>query len=336
VKRRAFISGIGAAAVASRVTPAWADLYSDVKIGLSTPANFQDNGVFVWIKTCSDLLQQAGFGVRIYPNSTIGGEHERISQMQLGLLDINATGGDEIARWSPMAAAGARPFLVNSYDHMSRLIADTPYIEAISADLRKQGLELIDFAYTASMVGLFTHNTPVHNLADLQKLRLRVLSEADFSLLRAWQVRGVKVAWEEVAQALQTGIVDAYLNPPNIATMFGHGTVLDYFSDLRMGPASRLLVASTRWLDSLTSIQRDELQGIFLQARAANRDWARDREALDRQRLEKTGIEWISLTEENRNGWVEASKAIPPSAWDTPEATGQYLEWVEATRRAGE
>lgn len=335
MKRRGFISGIGAAALSSHIAPVWADLCSDVKIGLSTPANFQDNGVFVWIRTCADLLEEAGFGVRIFPNSTIGGEHERISQMQLGLLDINATGGDEIARWSPMAAAGARPFLVNSYDHMSRLIADTPYVEAISIDLRKHGLELIDFAYTASMVGLFTRNTPVHNLADLQKLRLRVLSEADFNLLRAWKVRGVKVAWEEVAQALQTGIVDAYLNPPNIATMFGHGTVLDYFSDLRMGPASRLLVASTRWLDSLSAAQHDTVQDIFLQARAANRAWARDREVLDRQRLEKTGIEWISLSAESRNGWVEASKAIPPSDWDTPEATEQYLAWVEATRGNG-
>ncbi len=336
MKRRALIQGMGGAVLAGCLGSARADVYSDVKIGMSTPANFQDNGVFVWIKTCADLLEQNGFGVRIYPNSTIGGEHERISQMQLGLLDINATGGDEVARWSPMAAAGARPFLVNSYDHMSRLIADTPYVEAISRDLRPHGLELVDLAYTASMVGLFTRGTPVHHLSDLQKLRLRVLSEADFSLLRAWQVRGVKVAWEEVAQALQTGIVDAYLNPPNVATMFGHGTVLDYFSDLRMGPASRLLVASTHWLDSLTPAQRDQVQGFFLQARAANRAWARDREALDRRRLEKTGIEWITLSDEARQDWVDASTAIPPSAWDTPEASAQYLEWVEATRRPGE
>ena len=336
MSRRSFLQVMGGVALAGCYAPARADLYTDVKIGMSTPANFQDNGVYVWIKTCADLLREAGFGVRIYPNSTVGGEHERVSQMQLGLLDINGTGGDEIARWSPMAAAGARPFLVNSYDHMSRLIADTPYVEAISADLRPHGLELVDLAYTASMVGLFTRNTPVHHLADLQKLRLRVLSEADFSLLRAWNVRGVKVAWEEVAQALQTGIVDAYLNPPNIATMFGHGTVLDYFTDLRMGPASRLLVVSTKWLDSLTATQRDDVQGFFLQARAANRAWARDREALDRERLEKTGIKWITLPDENRNEWVDASMAIPPSDWDTPEASAQFLAWVEETRRPGE
>jgi len=311
--------------------PAWADLINDVKMGMSTPANFQDNGVYVWIKTCADLMAEAGYGIRVYPNSTIGGEQERTIQTQLGLLDINATGGDELARWSPMIAAGARPFRIDSYDHLSRLIEQTPYIERITTELRPQGLVLVDFVYTASMVGLFTRNTPVHRLEDLQKLRLRVLSEADFNLLRAWRVRGVKVAWEEVAQALQTGIVDAYLNPPNVATMFGHGSVLDYFSDLRMGPASRLLVASADWWDAFTAYEQDELRAIFKAARMANREWTRNREELDRRRLEATGIEWLSLSNDHRAAWVQASLEIPQSAWETQEATAQFDAWVEST-----
>jgi len=335
VNRRGFVQAIGAAAFAGCMRPCRANLATDVKIGMSTPASMEHNGVYVWIKTCSDALENAGFGTRVYPNSTLGGDRERTYQMQLGLLDINATGGDEIGRWSPMIAATARPFLIGSYDHMSRLLSETPFIERVSSELRPYGLELVDMAYTASMVGLFTRGKPVHNMGDLRQLRLRVLSEADFALLRAWDVRGVQVAWEEVAQGLQTGIIDAYLNPPNIALMFGHGSVLDYFTDLRMGPAGRMVVASTKWLDTLSSGQRDDVNRAFADARAANRAWTTAMLSEDRTNLEKAGIEWIELDAGARQEWVEASAAIPPGVWETPEADAQYLEWIEQTRRPG-
>jgi TRAP-type C4-dicarboxylate transport system substrate-binding protein len=333
VNRRGFIQGTTMALLAGSMRSAFGNLASDVKIGMSTPASLENNGVFVWIKTCAGHLQRSGFGTRLYPNSTLGGDRERTYQMQLGLLDLNSTGGDEIGRWSPTIAAMAHPFVIESYDHMSRFISETPFIEQVSRELRPYGLELVDSAYTASMVGLFTRGTPVHTMDDLRQLRLRVLSEADFALLRAWDVRGVQVAWEEVAQGLQTGIIDAYLNPPNIALMFGHGSVLDYFTDLKMGPAGRLVVASTKWLDSLSPSERDEVDDAFAAARKANREWTRTTQSIDRQNVERAGIEWIEMDPGDRREWVEASAAIPAGDWETPEATARYLEWVEQTRR---
>ncbi|MCC7395287.1 MAG: TRAP transporter substrate-binding protein DctP [Sphingomonadaceae bacterium] len=302
------------------------------KVGMSTPADVVNNGVYAWIEACVEILRGAGWETRIYPNSAVGGERDRIYQSQLGLLEINETGGDEIGRWSPMAHASGRPFLIDSYDHMSRILSDTPFLSRISHELAPYGLQLVDMAYTGSMVGLFTRGTPVRRLADLRKLRLRVLSAADFHLLNAWRVNGVQVAWEEVAQALQSGMVDAYLNPPNVAPMFGHGTVLDYFTDLRMGPAARLIVVSTKWLNGLDALERATLERSFAAGRAANRRWISASQARDRQKLAEVGIEWIDLTVEERAEWLAACAAIPPDAWDRPDATAQYNRWIEETR----
>lgn len=313
-----------------------ADLEHAVKIGMSTPANATHNGVYAWIGACVEALRAQNWPVRIYPNSSIGNERDRVYQTQLGLLEINETGGDEIGRWSPLAHASARPFLINSYDHMNRFLADTPYLEQVSRDLDRHGLQLIDVAYTGSMVGLFTRGTPVRAMADLRRLRLRVLSSADFSLLHAWNVRGVQVAWEEVAQALQSGMVDAYLNPPNIAPMFGHGSVLDYFTDLRMGPAGRFIVVSTKWLAQLSGDQRQALENAFAAGRSANRAWINQTISRDRVRLEQVGIEWIDLSDDQRGEWMRASAAIPPSRWDHPDATALYNRWIEQTREASQ
>lgn len=309
-------------------------LKDDVKFGFSTPADLKNNGVYVWVQACAKVLTQRGFGVRTYPNSSLGGEMERLYQTQLGLMEMNVTSGDSIGRWSPMVYAGARPFLIETYDHMDRLLTETPYLKAISDELAPHGLEVIDMVYTGSMVGLFTRKLAVHRLSDLRKLRLRVLSAADMDLLHAWDVRGVQVAWEEVAQALQTGMVDAYLNPPNIAPMFGHGAVLDYFTDLRMGPAARVLIASTKWLNSLTASERDIFEEARAAGRAANRLWTKNAIRRDREKLDATGIEWVTLSESEREEWVEACKKIPPNRWEVAEKTEQYLEWVEATAEA--
>ncbi|KAA9129700.1 TRAP transporter substrate-binding protein [Marinihelvus fidelis] len=339
MKRRAFIGGLGAAGgVALAGLPAQqalASLASDTKVGMSLPANLERNGAYVWVKVCTDHLRAGGMNVRVYPNSTIGGERERTIQAQLGLLEINVTGGDEIGRWSPIAAAGSRPFLVDSYDHMNRIIDDTDYLATITADLAAVDLVMVDFVYVASMVGLFTRGKPVRRIEDLRSLRLRVLSEADMNLLRAWQVRGVQVAWEEVAQALQTGIVDAYLNPPNVAPMFGHGSVLDYYTNLRMGPAMRVVVASKPWMDALSPAQRALVRQAFGAARAANRAWSEQMLEADHQALDKAGIEWIELDDDERATWLEASARIAPSHWETPAEAERYLRFVESTRPEG-
>lgn len=335
MNRRRMLQALGGGVLLSGCDDSHA-LNEATKVGMSTPANSTHNGVYAWIEACTRTLRSSGWEVRVYPNSSIGNERDRIYQTQLGLLELNETGGDEIGRWSPIAQASSRPFIINSYAHMDRLLAETPYLARVSEDLRAHDLRLVDLAYTGSMVGLFTRGAPVRTLADLRRLRLRVLSAADFSLLNAWDVRGVQVAWEEVSQALQSGMVDAYLNPPNIAPMFGHGTVLDYFTDLRLGPASRLIVLSTRWYDKLTSTQRDALEGAFAAGRAANRAWVRETLARDRARLDQVGIEWIELDEAQRQEWVAASARIPMSRWDRPNAVAQYGDWVEQTRRGGE
>ncbi len=334
MKRRSFLKHAASLAVVSGFSATGLKaltIDNDVKFGFSSPASLENNGVYVWLDACAQVLRENGFGTRMYPNSGLGGEMERLYQTQLGLMELNVTSGDSIGRWSPLLYAGARPFLIETYEHMDRLLTETPYLKAMSEELAPHDIEIVDIVYTGSMVGLFTRGLPVRTLADLRNLRLRVLSAADMDLLHAWDVRGVQVAWEEVAQALQTGMVDAYLNPPNIAPMYGHGAVLDYFTDLGMGPAVRILIVSKKWLNSLSSEQLAVFKQAKTAGRKANRAWNKNAIKRDRERLEKTGIQWISLTHAERDEWVEACRKIPPNRWEVKEKTVQYLEWVQQT-----
>lgn len=336
MRRRDFALLLVGAAIAPRVArPAEV---REIKIGMSTPLDARRNGSYVWIKALADAIGGNGVKVRVYPNSALGGEKERMDQVSIGLLEINETGGDELARLSPLFHA-MRPFEIDSYDQMSRLIADTPFLAEVNQDLARHDLILLDLAYTGAMVGLFTRGKPVCRIEDLRSLRLRIISADDLNLLAAWHVHGVRVAWEEVAQALQTGMVDAYLNPPIVAVMFGHGSVLNYFTNLRLGPSARCIVASRRWHESLDPRFRTIFDAGVRQARAANRAWTVTAIPRERVLLEKTGIKWIEIDPAARREWRELTRQVKRTRWETPEAEARLKAMLDSTRdqgRAGE
>ena len=306
---------------------------ADIKIGMSTPLDLNRNGSYVWVKAFADAMERAGAHVRVYPNSGLGGEKERMDQVSIGLLEINETGGDELVRLSPLFHA-QRPFEIESYEQMDRLLERTDFLAQVNQELADDDLVMLDYAYTGAMVGLLTHGTPVRRIEDLRKLRLRILSAADLNLLEAWQVRGVRVAWEEVSQALQTGMVDAYLNPPIVAVMFGHGNVIDYFTDLRMGPSARCIVTSRRWYESLAPELRAAVRTAVGEARAANRAWAAQAVARERAMLEKAGIEWLEMEPAARDEWRDLTRKIERTRWETPEAEARLKAMIDIARAA--
>lgn len=302
------------------------------KIAMTTPANADDNGIYVWVKAFSESLRDSGLETQLFPNGILGGDKERIDQMALNLLEVNVTNPDEISRLSPTFYGIAPPFMFESYPHMDRFLEDSPFLVEVNKELAPHGLKIIDFAYTGAMVGLLTRGIPVRNLTELQSIRLRFLSAPDLKLFAAWNVRGVQVSWSEVAHALATGMIDGYLNPPAVATMFGHGSVLDYFTDLRMGPSARLIVVSLSWLSQLTIAEQQDFDIAVRKARSANRVWNAAYIDQERDALERVGIEWIVPTEAARDEWAANTINFMSAKWEDPLKTIQVKQWIDGTR----
>ncbi|HBM82213.1 MAG TPA: hypothetical protein DD459_00955 [Halieaceae bacterium] len=303
------------------------------KIGMFTARDSEGNGVYIWLQAFVEALEDnSDLQFAFYPNGSLGGDRERMDQLALGLLEINSTNPDELSRLSPTYYTMAPPFLFNSYAHMDRFLEQTPFLATVNRELAPHGIVLLDLAYTGAMVGLLTREIPIMSIGDLSKIRLRFLSRPDLEMLKAWNVRGVQVAWSEVAQALQTGMVDGYLNPPSVATLYGHGSVLDYFTDLRMGPSARMIVASRDWLDSLTPRQHDAVNRAISIARARNRAWNLGYIDQEKARLEQAGIEWLTPTPAARDEWARHRIDYSGVDWYDAAAEAQVHKWLEATR----
>ena len=160
--------------------------------------------------------------VEVYPNSTLYKDKEELEALQLGAVQMLAPSN---SKFGPI---GIREFEV----------FDLPYLLPNLAALRKVtdgpiGNRLLKLLDAKGMVGLaywdngfkqMTANKPLHVPADYKGLKFRIQSskvlEAQFRALGATpQV----MAFSEVYQALQTGVVDGQENTwSNIYTQKMH------------------------------------------------------------------------------------------------------------------
>ncbi|WP_321489025.1 TRAP transporter substrate-binding protein DctP [uncultured Hyphomonas sp.] len=285
-----------------------------LRLALAGSPNASWNGVWVWMQAFMTAMETAGQMMALSTNASLGREEDRTELTGNGLLQLNDASISEATAFSEAYVIAQLPFLFRDLDQFDRLLEDESFMAEVNERLARAGLVLVDAAFLGGMSGLFTTQRPVRSLKDMRGLRLRAMDRRDLVLIEAFGASGVQVAWEETPQALQTGIASGYFNPPLAPVLFGHGAYLKYFSDLRVAPAHRLIVASSNWMNALDSGTRQSVEAAFAAGRAANREWSQKRLQSDMRLLEDSGIEPVAISDDARAGFRE--KAV--------EAYGAY------------
>lgn len=299
ISRRSIL--VAAAALGGCAPPPRAETLA----ALAGAKNPELNGIWIWLSAFAAVLQEGGMSVEVSANSALGGESERTELAALGLLHVNDANIQEVSAFSPTYVALELPFLIDSFAHFERFVDAPDFRATVNRELERSGMMFADAALLGGASGLFTVGRAVRAPSDLHGMRLRGSDARSLVLIEAFGASSVQVAWEEVPQALQTGIAAGYLNPPIAALLFGHGSQLDYFIDLRTSIAHRAIVMSRRWLNGLGADQRALVARATHAARMANRAWAEERHRRELSALRDVGIEVIALSEEVRAAFVE-------------------------------
>lgn len=305
-----------------------------VKIGLSSAADAERSGTYFWATSFAESLRRSGMTVVIYPGSSLGNELVRSEQIMLGLLEVNITGGQDLVDASDLYATIELPFIFRNVQEVAALIETTDFLDRVNATTGPRGLLLADQAYIGGLTGLFTAREPIRSIEDMPKFRLRAMTAQQLEFFEAWGAAGTQVAWEEVPQALQTGIADGYLNAPMVPVLFGHGGQLDYFTDISMQPSMRSVVLSAKWYNGLNDEQRAMVDQAVSDARAALKVWVEKAIANEFRMLADIGIERIALTAEQREAFRERLLPIYARMASVPaiEQMKQYLAEIRESQ----
>ena len=248
--------------------------------------------------------------VEVYPNSQLYKDKEELEALQLGAVQMLAP---SLAKFGPLGVKEFEAF-------------DLPYIFPDKAGLRKitdgpvgarllAKLELKGFkglAYWDNGFKIMTANKPVKGPDDMKGMKLRIQSSKVLEAqMRALGAIPQVMAFSEVYQALQTGVVDGTENTPsNIFTQKTH-EVQPFGALTNHGYIGYAVIVNKKFWDGLPADIRSALEAAMKEATDRNNEVSQkdNDDALAGMRASGK-INLASLTPEQTQAWIAKLKPV--------------------------
>ncbi len=163
-------------------------------------------------KALAEQYTNGAVKVEVYANSTLYKDKEEMEALQLGAVQLLAP---SLAKFGPLGVREFEvfdlPYIFDGYDALNK-ITQGPVGAQLLAKLEPKGIR--GLAFWDNGFKSFSANTPIKKPEDLRGKKMRIQS----SKVLEEQMREVKslpqvMAFSEVYQALQTGVVDGTENP---------------------------------------------------------------------------------------------------------------------------
>jgi TRAP-type C4-dicarboxylate transport system substrate-binding protein len=296
-----------ALAVVLGATPAVA---AEVKVALNGVMDPKANAEAAFVKGFEDSLAGSGFTVTVFPSETIGKEKERFDMVSQGLIHVNLASVGTAFGLSPLVKGVQLPFLFEDADEFDRIVAASDLLAQMNEPLIANGTRIAGFNYIGVAMGFHNTKHAVTKVADLSDLRFRAMNAEQLKFEEALGASGTIVSWSEVANALQTGIADGYLNPPNSALRTGHTDFLKYFTQANISPSTRLVLVSQDWYEGLSAGDQAIIDKALAAGVVANRAWVAEWAGIVLERQAEAGVTVSELAPGEREKMVESAKSI--------------------------
>jgi TRAP-type C4-dicarboxylate transport system substrate-binding protein len=283
---------------------------AEVKIALDSKPDLETSGSYNWAYAFGNALKEAGMEVREMPRGSVGNESEKFDQVSTGLLEVSLSDVRAIAQVDPFIYGVRLPYIFDDIAHMDRAMAAGDVYTRINENLAEQDAVLLALAPLGPSSGVITTTQAVRSPADMSKLRMRALDDAQIAMYQAWGSSGTIVPWGEVPAGLQTGVIDGYLNSPFVPVMFGQTDFVKNFADAGVIWPLRAVIVSKDWYDGLSADDRAAVDGAVATADAAARAWLEEASVNGLTALEEKGVTVQRLTDEERAAFREASLPV--------------------------
>jgi C4-dicarboxylate-binding protein DctP len=201
------------------------------------------------------------------------------------------------------------PYMFDSYAELHK-VTDGPVGASLMKKLEPKGI--VGLAYWDNGFKVMSANKPIRVPADYKGLKMRIQSSKVLeSQMRTLGAIPQVMAFSEVYQALQTGVVDGTENPPsNFYTQKMH-EVQKYLAQTDHGYLGYAVIANKKFWDGLPADIRTTLEGAVKDATKYANDLAKkdNDEAMDAVR--KSGrTEILALKPEEKAAMKKALVAV--------------------------
>jgi len=203
--------------------------------------------------------------VEVYPNSSLFKDGEEMEALQLGSVQMLAP---SLAKFGPLGVREFEvfdlPYIFDSYEELHK-VTSGPVGTALFKKLESKGI--VGLAYWDNGFKVMSANKPIRVPADYKGLKMRIQSSKVLGdEIKALGGIPQVMAFSEVYQALQTGVVDGTENPPsNFYTQKMH-EVQKYLALTDHGYLGYAVIVNKKFWDGLPPDVRTALEGAMKDA----------------------------------------------------------------------
>ena len=269
--------------------------------------------------------------VEVYPNSSLYGDGKEMEALLLNEVQMLAPAPSKLEQYTKQLQLFDLMFLFDDIAAAQRF-QQSDKGKAMLKSMEDKGIT--GLAYWLNGMRQFTANKPLREPGDARGLKFRVqpsdLQAAQYSALRAVPR---KMAFAEIYQGLQTGVVNAQDNPWSNIYSQKYYEVQKYMTESNHGIGNYLLITNTQFWNGLPAPVRTELEQIIEEVTVEVNKQAEALNEKAKQNIIDTGkSEILMLTEEQRNAWRDAVRP----AWKKFEAEigTDLIEAAEAANQA--
>ena len=259
-----------------------------------------------WNKISSGMVR-----VNLYAGGTAGDDPDVVRKMNLGTLNAAVLTSVGLAEIDRSIYALSIPMAFDDYDEVYNVIEKMrPRLEA---NLLQKGFVVLNWA-DGGWAHFFTQK-PVASPDDLRKLKLFQWA-GDQAFLKVWQAAGfnpIPLPSTELATGLQTGLVQAFAAPPQVAVITRYYENARNMTDLRW---ALFMGATVIRKDTWDKIPADMHGKLLESARVAGgklqAEIRRSGDA-DVAAMKQKGLNVVAVDARTRELWRATAESMYPS-----------------------
>jgi C4-dicarboxylate-binding protein DctP len=296
-------------AAATSFNAAWAQAPIIIKFSHVVATETPKGQAAERFKELAEKMTKGRVKVEVYPNSQLYKDKEEMEALQLGAVQMLAP---SLAKFGPLGVKEFEVFdLPYIFPNKQALYAVTegPVGKSLMQKLEPKGIT--GLAYWDNGFKEMSANKPLHVPADFRGLKMRIQSSKVLDAqMRALGANPQVLAFSEVYQALQTGVVDGTENPPsNMYTQKMH-EVQKHMTLSNHGYLGYAVIVNKKFWDGLPADIRASLEQAMRDATTYEKAIAQRDNDLALEAIKKAGK--TTVYEMNAKEQAEWRKALLP------------------------
>jgi len=256
-----------------------------------------------------ELAEKATKGrvkVDIYPNSQLYKDKEELEALQLGAVQMLAP---SLAKFGPLGVKEFEVFdipYIFPFKHTLHKVTEGPIGAGLLKKLEPKGIT--GLAFWDNGFKVMSANKPLHMPADFKGMKMRIQSSKVLDAqMRMLGANPQVMAFSEVYQALQTGVVDGAENPPSNFYTQKMYEVQQHLTVSNHGYLGYAVIVNKKFWDGLPADIRTALEGAMKEATKYANDIAQRENDVALSAIYKSGKTKVyELTDQEQAAWRKA------------------------------